>query len=93
MSCYPGNSYASLSGTSMATPHVTGAAALALSLYSEDPAMLEAVIDRTAQHLEDSSPYENRWVFGSGLLRADSLLEKIVSDTRFKRIFNSKRRC
>lgn len=30
ISAYPGNKYASMAGTSMATPHVTGAIALAL---------------------------------------------------------------
>jgi len=43
-STYPGNQYVYLSGTSMATPHVSGAADLILSICALDTASLKAIL-------------------------------------------------
>ncbi len=84
MSCYPGGGYQILDGTSMATPHVTGTIALALAMFKQDPQNLELLMDDTVQHLDYGGNYDNNWVFGSGLIRADKLLNRIVNNTRFR---------
>jgi subtilisin family serine protease len=49
LSTYPGNRYAYAQGTSMASPHVAGVAALAISQHGKmPPGALQALIDRTA---------------------------------------------
>jgi len=49
LSTYPGNRYALAQGTSMASPHVAGVAALAISAHGKlNPGALQALIDRTA---------------------------------------------
>lgn len=89
MSCFPGDKYRMWDGTSMATPHVTGTIALALSMFKKNPKLLEDYIDQTAEQLENNSNYDDQWVFGSGLVRADHLLQKIVNDKRFARAIKS----
>jgi subtilisin family serine protease len=52
-----GNSYSSFSGTSMATPHVAGAAALVLSRCALDTAGLKNVLLNSVDHLSTLTGY------------------------------------
>ena len=88
-SCVPGG-YDRLSGTSMATPHVSGALALASQL-SQDSGLEEAM-GGCAERLpwEGSDPYKD--VFGKGLLRADLLVESLLGDGKLRRLLSRRRR-
>ncbi|MBM7632828.1 S8 family peptidase [Geomicrobium sediminis] len=66
-STYPGGGYRSLDGTSMATPHVAGVAALVLEQNpSWSPQQVRSHINDTATDLGDTNQ------FGSGLVDAES---------------------
>ena len=65
----PGRSdYLALQGTSMATPHVAGAAALLYAAGIERPDAIEALLERSAQSAGEPER------FGSGLLAVDDAL-------------------
>ncbi|KHF38445.1 S8 family peptidase [Halalkalibacter okhensis] len=66
-STYPGNRYASLSGTSMATPHVAGVAAL---VKQKNPGWSNTQI---RQHLlNTATPLGSSNQYGSGLVNAEA---------------------
>lgn len=64
-SSVPGGGYATYSGTSMASPHVAGAAAMLRAKNVNDP---ESTLKRTAESLGDQNDY------GAGLIRIDRAL-------------------
>lgn len=78
LSTLPGNTYGSYSGTSMATPHVTGAAAL---LKSRNPSMDDAQLkDRILGSAESKTNLRERTATG-GRLNAQATLEESTATT------------
>lgn len=73
-SSYPGGEYRVWDGTSMATPHISGALGLMIS-KARKPNLAEETMYKTAKRLESSEPYDNSWIFGAGLVRADNMLK------------------
>ncbi|TBR21970.1 hypothetical protein EPO15_08930 [bacterium] len=67
VSTWPGGKYAKLSGTSMASPHVAGLAALAVSLGASTPDKVRALLTKGAAPLEGLDKNQQ----GSGFIEAD----------------------
>ena len=68
----PGGKLAQHSGTSMATPHVAGLAALAISLGAKGPAQVRAALQRAATPLDGMSAEQQ----GAGMIDASRLLKR-----------------
>jgi subtilisin len=71
-STYPGNDYAYGSGTSMASPHVAGAAALMMSAGVVDPVEVRNILTSTADDLGEAGRDK---LFGFGLVNVVGAIE------------------
>jgi len=74
-STLPGNDFGVLSGTSMATPHVTGVGALAASLNSLDKAGYVKLLESTSAELGHPADKDNRAKYGCGLVQAQNAVK------------------
>lgn len=63
-------------GTSMASPHVAGAAALVVSLGVTDPVAVEDALKKSARVVDDSE--NGKKLFGAGILQADDAVSRIT---------------
>ena len=88
-SSYPGGEYRIFDGTSMATPHISGALGLMISKTGK-PNLAEETMYETAKRLESSEPYDNSWVFGAGLVMADNMLENAYYKRKIGEILRRK---
>lgn len=78
LSTSPGNSYVYMSGTSMATPHVSGLAALIMSKYPTfGPDVVKSIIYTTSDDLGDAG-YDI--YFGHGRINASRAINSILYD-------------
>ncbi|MBK7585752.1 MAG: peptidase S8 [Myxococcales bacterium] len=68
--------FPSYNGTSMAAPHVAGAAALLVSLGLSDPAQVERALVKSARKLDDSA--KGRALFGAGALHAGGAATRVA---------------
>jgi len=72
-SALPGNDFGVLSGTSMASPHVAGCAALTLQAKDMSTRGFIKMLEKTSKKIGDPRDSELRDKFGAGLVRADKL--------------------
>jgi len=80
-SCAPGDRYAEFSGTSMATPHVTGSLSLLLA-SGKGGNFAEDIMKGSCEPLEGDFGFDKEYAFGAGLVRADKMLAKVNSKRR-----------
>ncbi|QCC59645.1 S8 family serine peptidase [Natrinema thermotolerans] len=78
-SATPGGGYESLPGTSMATPHVSGTAALLLSIAPDaTPTEIEAALTRTARVPADADSETIATRYGAGIVDASAAADTIA---------------
>ncbi|MGN1210736.1 MAG: S8 family serine peptidase [Candidatus Cryptobacteroides sp.] len=70
MSTLPGNKYGQMQGTSMACPHVSGLAALALQRFGGDGYTAEALRKQIEDNVTDISSQNPNYYLGKGLINA-----------------------
>jgi subtilisin family serine protease len=75
-STIPGAAYATFSGTSMATPHVAGVAAL---VYSVHPGWTNLQVRQ--QIVSTATPLGNSWFYGAGLVNATAAVNLTAETT------------
>jgi len=68
--------YPAYNGTSMASPHVAGAAALVVSLGVTDPSAVEEALRKGARVVDDSPAGQK--LYGAGVLQAANSVERIT---------------
>lgn len=68
--------YPSYNGTSMASPHVAGAAALLVSLGVTEPSAVEAALKGSARVVDDSE--NGKKLFGAGILDAAAAAQRVT---------------
>jgi serine protease len=73
--------YCGLDGTSMATPHVSAAAALLFSQGFSDPAAVRAALQQTAERLGGAPADGRNDTYGYGLVRPANALPGLGLDT------------
>lgn len=79
-STYKGSNYTTKSGTSMATPHVSGTAAL---VWAKNPSLANVQVRSILrQKAEDLGPAGKDTVYGYGLVRADDAMQTNVLTLR-----------
>ena len=82
LSTVPGNNYASYSGTSMASPHAAGVAALVWSQYPElSHEALINILETTATDLPLDAPDGKDNKYGHGLIDAAAAYDAVMSST------------
>ncbi len=68
--------YPAYNGTSMASPHVAGAAALVVSLGVTEPSAVEGALKASARVVDDSEA--GKKLFGAGILQAADAVQRIT---------------
>jgi serine protease len=66
------------SGTSMAAPHVAGAAALVMSLGVTDPVAVEEALRKGARAVPGSDTDAGKKLYGAGVLQAADAVERVT---------------